>query len=135
MTNKKSLGAQIIAGMEEAIAFERGTLRGAEVRKVVTARKASVQEAPTFTRERIVKLRAALALSQPVFAGALNVSPDAVRSWEQGKRVPDGAAARLLQVAEEHPAWLLTKVRATTVKAKRPATVRGLSQARAGVKR
>jgi DNA-binding transcriptional regulator YiaG len=27
-----------------------------------------------------------MALSQPVFAAALNVSPETVRAWEQGKR-------------------------------------------------
>jgi len=42
-------------------------------------------------------------LSQPVFAHLLNVSPETVKSWEQGKNYPAGAAARLLQVAVKHP--------------------------------
>ena len=42
-------------------------------------------------------------LSQPVFADLLNVSPETVKSWEQGKNYPAGAAVRLLQVAEKHP--------------------------------
>ena len=52
-----------------------------------------------------------MALSQPVFASALNVSPETVRSWEQGKRRPDGPTLRLLEVAEQHPEVLLQRVR------------------------
>jgi len=33
-----------------------------------------------------------------------------VRSWEQEKRVPDGAALRLLQVADRHPEVILENV-------------------------
>jgi putative transcriptional regulator len=53
-------------------------------------------------------------LSQPVFAAALNVSPDTIRAWEQGKRAPDGPTLRLLQVAEQHPEVLLDKLRERT---------------------
>jgi len=51
-----------------------------------------------------------LALSQTVFAKALNVSAETVRSWEQEKRVPEGAALRLLQVADRHPEVILENV-------------------------
>ena len=51
-----------------------------------------------------------MALSQPVFAAALNVSPETIRAWEQGKRTPDGATLRLLEVAEHHPDVLLASV-------------------------
>jgi putative transcriptional regulator len=53
-------------------------------------------------------------LSQPVFAAALNVSPDTIRAWEQGKREPDGPTLRLLEVAEQHPEVFLQKVRTRT---------------------
>jgi putative transcriptional regulator len=53
-------------------------------------------------------------LSQPVFAAALNVSPDTIRAWEQGKREPDGPTLRLLEVAKQHPEVLLDKLRART---------------------
>ena len=52
-----------------------------------------------------------MALSQPIFAAALNVSPETVRAWEQGKREPDGPTLRLLEVAEQHPEVLLKRVR------------------------
>jgi transcriptional regulator with XRE-family HTH domain len=55
-------------------------------------------------------LRARLRLSQSVFARALNVSPETIRAWEQGKRRPDGAALRLLQVAKRHPEAIVEQV-------------------------
>ena len=50
-------------------------------------------------------------LSQPLFAAALNVSPETIRAWEQGKREPEGPTLRLLEIAEEHPDVFLEKVR------------------------
>jgi putative transcriptional regulator len=108
----KTLGARIVGGLEEAVAFERGLLPGVRVRRVpLTARTARVRPAPAYDAPRIVALRARLRLSQPVFAQALNVSADTVRAWEQGKRRPDGAALRLLQVAERHPQAIVEHVR------------------------
>ncbi len=108
---KTTLGQHLIAGLREAVAYERGETTGVETRKVLTARFADVDGVPTYSPVRIVRLRESLEISQPVFASVLNVSADTVRSWEQGKRRPDGAAVRLLQIAEEHPTWLAEKVR------------------------
>jgi predicted RNase H-like HicB family nuclease/DNA-binding XRE family transcriptional regulator len=58
---------------------------------------------PTFDADRIREIRRNLGVPQRVFANLLNVSLGAVRSWEQGLRTPDGAATRLLIVAERHP--------------------------------
>jgi DNA-binding transcriptional regulator YiaG len=57
--------------------------------------------------ERIRQIRRRLDLSQRDFADLLNVSLGTVRSWEQGLRTPDGAARRLLQIAERQPEVLL----------------------------
>ena len=106
MTRKHSdLGKEIIQGLEEAIAYERGELPGVRSERVdITARRANASSPPEFDAARVFNVRSSLNLSQPVFAAVLNVSPETVRAWEQGKRVPDGAAARLLEVAEEEPA-------------------------------
>ena len=113
----KRIGAQIVEAMREAVAIHQGRAVPA-ARRVVTldARTSVAETLPVYDRVTIARLRAKLALSQPVFASALNVSPETVRAWEQGKRVPDGAAVRLLQVAEEHPAWLRGKVQPARVK-------------------
>ena len=106
-----TMGEEIIAGLREAIAFQRGKLRGARVTHVpLIASAVRVKPAPRYTGARVARLRARLALSQTVFAKALNVSAETVRSWEQEKRVPDGAALRLLQVAERHPDVILENV-------------------------
>ena len=111
MTRKRkaaSLGEEILTGLREAIAFERGNTRGARVTRVpLVASEVRVKPAPRYSGARVARLRARLALSQTVFAQALNVSAETVRSWEQEKRAPDGAALRLLQVAERHPGVIL----------------------------
>ena len=109
---QQSLGDEIIEGLKEALAFERGQKTRAIVRRVpVTARKAAARPAPDFTRQRVTKLRKRLGVSQPVFAQALNVSAETVKAWEQGKNAPGGPAARLLEIAESYPEVVLASVR------------------------
>jgi putative transcriptional regulator len=112
VSNKsKSIGRDIVEGLHEAIAYERGELPGARVTRIpLTARSVRVRPAPQYRGSRIARLRTRLELSQTVFAHALNVSPETVRAWEQEKRVPDGAALRLLQVAEKHPEVILEHI-------------------------
>lgn len=76
----------------------------------LTARQATVAPAPLWQSRQIADLRQGLNLSQPVFAQALNVSPETVRAWEQGKRSPEGAALRLLEVAHRYPEALMSAV-------------------------
>ncbi len=79
-------------------------------RATLTARVAEASPAPTYTSARIARMRDRLGLSQAVFAMVLNVSIETVRAWEQGKREPDGSALRLLQIAEQHPEWIMETV-------------------------
>jgi putative transcriptional regulator len=55
----------------------------------------------------IAAIRQKLNVSQPVFAGLLNVPLTTARSWEQGRRKPSGAALRLLDLARQSPKILL----------------------------
>lgn len=108
---RSGFGARIIAGLEEALAIEKGELKPARVTRVpLTARKAETKTAPMIDAKRIVSIRKSLELSQPVFAGALNVKPATVKAWEIGQKKPSGAALRLLQLTEKHPKWLLSMV-------------------------
>ena len=110
---RQTLGEEIIEGLTEALAFERGDKTRVVVRRVpVTAKKAAAKPAPDFTRRRVMRLRKQLGISQPVFAQVLNVSPETVKAWEQGKNTPGGPAARLLEIAESHPEVVLASVRA-----------------------
>jgi putative transcriptional regulator len=73
----------------------------------VTARELP-KAAPHWSKTKIATLRKdRFHLSQPAFAALLNVTASTVRSWEQGRKEPSGAAERLLQVAEGNPSALL----------------------------
>ena len=96
------LGALIIEGLQEAIAYERGEVTNVRVHRVeVTARGAHVERPPWYAPFLIREIK--LSVSQAIFAEMLGVSASSVRAWEQGKREPDGPARRLLQIAELHP--------------------------------
>lgn len=116
--SKRNLGNEIIEAFEQIRDIEGGKPSGVvRIRRVSrTARESTIAAAPAYSYLRISKLRARLKLSQPLFAQALNVSAETVRAWEQGKRCPDGAALRLLQVTEKSPAVLLSMVREKPVR-------------------
>jgi putative transcriptional regulator len=61
-----------------------------------------------ITPQEIRRIRRALNASQAIFAVYLNVSPNAVRSWEQGTRRPQHAALKLLMIAKRNPRALLS---------------------------
>lgn len=96
---------EIIRGLEEALAFERGEIRDVRVDRVpITARQATAAPPPEFGSSRIIDLRKnKLGVSQTVFAAVLNVSPETVRAWEQGKNAPGGPALRLLEIVDRKP--------------------------------
>lgn len=58
----------------------------------------------------VKRLRKRLNASQAVFAHCLNVSPKLVQAWEAHRREPDGAALRLLRLAEHFPALIFAGV-------------------------
>ena len=58
----------------------------------------------TFTPTDVKAVRADLGQSQSEFALIIVVSVATLRNWEQGRRMPDGPALALLQVAAHNPA-------------------------------
>ena len=95
---RKTVGRELIEGLKEAIAYERGkkTLRTSSVTVPPPAKE--------WTRVGIISLRKeTFEMSQAVFASLLNVSPATVRSWEQGAKTPSAPVRRLLEVAEADP--------------------------------
>jgi len=60
----------------------------------------------------VKKIRSNYKLSQNEFAALMGISVKTLRNWEQGRRVPEGAARVLLQVAAKHPEviWDVVKV-------------------------
>jgi DNA-binding transcriptional regulator YiaG len=81
-----------------------------EARASFMTRSTEIKPPPQYDANQIRQLRKRLNVSQPVFAGMLNVSGSTVRAWEQGQRRPDGPTLRLLEVADQHSHALLSKV-------------------------
>jgi putative transcriptional regulator len=54
-------------------------------------------------RSPIVRVRLQAGLTQAQFAALLGVSKRTLEQWEQGRRVPSGAAKTLIRVAQLHP--------------------------------
>jgi len=107
----KEMEDLLIAGLKESVAIHRGEAAPVRVRtRTTTARDAQVTPPPAFDAQRVVALRTALEVSQPVFAKVLNVSPKLVQAWEQGARKPNGASQRLLQVAEDEGTYLVKQI-------------------------
>jgi len=58
----------------------------------------------TFKPADVESVRADPGQSEAEFALMIGVSVAALRNWEQGRRMPDGPALALLQVAAHNPA-------------------------------
>jgi putative transcriptional regulator len=107
---KGTFGERLISSAREAVAIKRGELEPGRVTRY-TADLTAIDPPPVYDAEQIKSIRSTMELSQPVFAAALNVSPETIRAWEQGKRQPDGPTLRLLEVAQQHPDLFLRKIR------------------------
>jgi len=88
-------------GLQDAMVFERGQKVNLRVTELPAPPK-------TVSPKEIRRIRQALNASQEAFASYLNVSTNAVRSWEQGTRRPQHAALKLLAIARKNPQALLT---------------------------
>ncbi len=94
---KEELFKELVASVHEGGAILRGEI--APSRKFV--------EDKTDVR----RIRANYRLSQVQFAALLGISVATLQNWEQGRRLPKGAARVLLQVVAKHPAtvWDVVK--------------------------
>lgn len=75
------------------------------IRRVILRRDGTVEKDQIIPPEKaqVAAARAATGLSQAPFARLLGVSIRTLQEWEQGRKVPSGAAATLLKVATRHP--------------------------------
>jgi putative transcriptional regulator len=89
---RKSIGTELIASMEEALAIVQGKVKPARV----TTFK------PSIALE-IRKIRVATGLSRAEFCRRYALDPRAMQDWEQGRRRPDRAARAYLTVIAKKP--------------------------------
>ena len=75
------------------------------IRRVITRRDGTIEKDEIIPAEKaqVLAARAATGLSQAAFAILLGVSVRTLQEWEQGRKLPSGAAATLLKVASRHP--------------------------------
>ncbi len=95
---KDELFAELIASVREGGAILRGEQPASHLFTI---------EAP-----EIKDIRDGFGLTQEQFAALLGISVRTLRNWEQGRRVPEGPARVLLQVAAKHPEAVLDVVQA-----------------------
>lgn len=86
---KEELFDRLVASVREG---------GAILRDEAPPSRSFVMDGPS-----VRQLRAQYQLSQRDFAALLGISVATLRNWEQGRRVPEGPARILLQVAAKHP--------------------------------
>jgi putative transcriptional regulator len=89
---RKSIGTELIASMEEALAIVQGKVKPARV----TVFK------PSIALE-VRKIRLATGLTRAEFARKYALDARALQDWEQGRRRPDRAARAYLTVIAHRP--------------------------------
>ena len=88
---RKSVAESIRRGLEEAIAIAKGEADPRTYR-VHIPHEIDVR-----------RIRAKLGMTQAQFAQTFGFSVDTLRHWEQGRRMPDGAARAYLKVIDHAP--------------------------------
>ena len=86
---KDELFDELVASVREGGAILRGDKKPSRTFKI--------------TAPNIKRIRAGYKLSQQEFAALLGISVATLRNWEQGRRMPEGPARVLLQVAARYP--------------------------------
>jgi putative transcriptional regulator len=88
---RPQVGARIIEGLEQAIAWTRGKNENVRV-TLVRVPEVNVRE-----------VRRNMGLSQAEFANKFGFPPGTLRNWEQGRSRPDAPTRVLLAVIAKHP--------------------------------
>lgn len=96
MTRK--LSARALAKLEANRDIWQEVLDGVSEIKAGRGKRAALEP-----RSPVARARLASGLTQAQFAALLGVSQRTLEQWEQGRRVPSGAAKTLIRVAELHP--------------------------------
>ncbi|HEX7447589.1 MAG TPA: helix-turn-helix domain-containing protein [Pirellulales bacterium] len=112
---RQTIGSEIAEGLEE---FAEALKRGTRIAKEFTCRQARfVVKTGNYTPKKVRQTRRRLHCSQTVFAEVMGVTPNAVRSWEQGSRPPSKTACRLMDAINREPAiWIEMIADAAVVK-------------------
>jgi putative transcriptional regulator len=105
---KDELFNELVASVQEGGAILRG--------------EAAPSRQFAATQTDVKRIRLNYRLSQSQFAGLLGISVATLQNWEQGRRMPKGAAGVLLQVAAKHPDTVWDVVKPVIARSKAKAT-------------
>jgi putative transcriptional regulator len=94
----KKLTGRALARFEAGRDIWQEVLDGVREIKAGRGKRISVEPGSPIVRARLKS-----GLTQAQFAALLGVSKRTLEQWEQGRRVPSGAAKTLIRVAELHP--------------------------------
>jgi len=100
-SKRPPLGERLIKGMQQAVNFAQG--------KEVPGMRVHIPEVYDAR-----KIRKRMKLSQAQFAERFGFSLDSLQNWEQGRRIPDGAARTLLMVISREPKAVERALRAVS---------------------
>jgi putative transcriptional regulator len=109
--NKRDLNAELLQALHDmkrgewARKTEFTPQPDGSIRRVILRRDGTIEKDEIIPAEKaqVAAARAATGLSQVPFARLLGVSVRTLQEWEQGRKMPSGAAATLLKVATRHP--------------------------------
>jgi putative transcriptional regulator len=99
---KRNIGQELIAGLNEAVAYTRGEIT-LKSENVSLPKLPKEWKSKKITDLRIKKLR----VSQSILAAYIGVTPSALQAWEQGLKKPSGSARRLLELLDQQPKLIL----------------------------
>jgi putative transcriptional regulator len=111
---KRNIGAALLEAAQELQAKKAARtttfepLADGSVRRTVTLASGVVQSQEVLTgpQWQLLAARTQAGLSQAEFARATGVSVRTLQEWEQGRKVPSGAAQSLLKLVSRHPELL-----------------------------
>lgn len=108
---RRDIGAELLAAVQELQVgkLSRKTmyepLADGSVRRTVTLADGTVLSQEVFSgpKWQLLAARTQSGMSQSEFARATGVSVRTLQEWEQGRKVPSGAAQSLLKLVSRHP--------------------------------
>lgn len=111
---KRDIGAELLESVRQLKAGKtvRSTtfepLSDGSVRRTVAGPDGVVQKQEVLTgpKWQLMAARSQSGMSQSEFARATGVSVRTLQEWEQGRKVPSGAAQSLLKLISRHPELL-----------------------------
>ena len=111
---KRNIGAELLESVRQLKAGQAGRrttfepLPDGSVRRTVTGSDGVVQKQEVLTgpKWQLMAARSQSGMSQSEFARATGVSVRTLQEWEQGRKVPSGAAQSLLKLVSRHPELL-----------------------------